>query len=188
MPAPPREDPPAAADSDAEEDEDECEYLLGFVEAPRKRTDLLRHRFPSKVGWAWRAADSAAQEWSHEQLRARCCTSRRAAAAGHQNSMRCCIYACWWAATPPGSTRCTCLHRCVPVLINCCTLRCLCAGWRPPRLARPAAPAERGAADVPRHRQAARVPAAGSLHCVALCCWVDMNVQVAAFGASRSSS
>lgn len=50
MPAPPREDPPAAEESDAEEEEEECEYLLGFVEPPRKRADLLRHRFPSKVG------------------------------------------------------------------------------------------------------------------------------------------
>lgn len=36
-------------DSDAES-EDACEWLLGFVEPPRRRTDLLRHRFPSKVG------------------------------------------------------------------------------------------------------------------------------------------
>lgn len=36
-------------ESDVEPDEG-CEWLLGFVEPPRKRTDLLRHRFPSKVG------------------------------------------------------------------------------------------------------------------------------------------
>ena len=48
MPAPPREDPPADSDAD-EEEGDECEYLLGFVEPPRKRADLLRHRFPSKA-------------------------------------------------------------------------------------------------------------------------------------------
>jgi hypothetical protein len=37
------------SDSDAESME-RCEWLLGFVEQPRKRTDLLRHRFPSKLG------------------------------------------------------------------------------------------------------------------------------------------
>jgi pre-rRNA-processing protein TSR4 len=37
------------ADSDVESEE-ASEWLLGFVEPPRKRTDLLRHRFPSKVG------------------------------------------------------------------------------------------------------------------------------------------
>lgn len=36
-------------DSDVESEE-ACEWLLGFVEAPRRRADLLRHRFPSKVG------------------------------------------------------------------------------------------------------------------------------------------
>jgi pre-rRNA-processing protein TSR4 len=36
--------------SDAESEEERCEWLLGFVQPPRKRTDLLRHRFPSKVG------------------------------------------------------------------------------------------------------------------------------------------
>ena len=41
---------PHAAGSDSEGEEDECEWLLGFVEPPRKRADLLRHRFPSKVG------------------------------------------------------------------------------------------------------------------------------------------
>ena len=37
------------SDSDVESEE-RCEWLLGFVEQPRKRTDLLRHRFPSKLG------------------------------------------------------------------------------------------------------------------------------------------
>ena len=37
------------SDSDLESEE-QVEWLLGFVEPPRKRTDLLRHRFPSKVG------------------------------------------------------------------------------------------------------------------------------------------
>lgn len=37
------------ADSDVESEEG-CDWLLGFVEPPRKRADLLRHRFPSKVG------------------------------------------------------------------------------------------------------------------------------------------
>ena len=46
MPSP---DPLAQSDSEGEE-VDECEWLLGFVEPPRKRGDLLRHRFPSKVG------------------------------------------------------------------------------------------------------------------------------------------
>lgn len=41
---------PMETDSDAESDVPELEWLLGFVEQPRKRTDLLRHRFPSKVG------------------------------------------------------------------------------------------------------------------------------------------
>lgn len=42
----PREQEP---ESDGES-EGGLEWLLGFVERPRKRTDLLRHRFPSKVG------------------------------------------------------------------------------------------------------------------------------------------
>ena len=37
-------------DSDDESTTTELEWLLGFVDPPRKRTDLLRHRFPSKVG------------------------------------------------------------------------------------------------------------------------------------------
>lgn len=28
------------------------QYMLGFVDVPEKATDLLRHRFPSKVGGA----------------------------------------------------------------------------------------------------------------------------------------
>ena len=35
------------------ESDDECEpreWNLGFVEPPRRPTDVLRHRFPSKVG------------------------------------------------------------------------------------------------------------------------------------------
>ena len=36
-------------DADSEEEED-IEWLLGFVEPPLDKTDLLRHRFPSKVG------------------------------------------------------------------------------------------------------------------------------------------
>lgn len=37
-------------DSDSEEEEFVGEWNLGFVEPPQKPTDLLRHRFPSKVG------------------------------------------------------------------------------------------------------------------------------------------
>lgn len=36
-------------DSDGESEFD-LEWLLGFVDPPRHPTDLLRHRFPSKVG------------------------------------------------------------------------------------------------------------------------------------------
>ena len=41
---------PHSDSEDGSEAGEECEWLLGFVEPPRKRTDLLRHRFPSKVG------------------------------------------------------------------------------------------------------------------------------------------
>lgn len=38
-------------DSMSEDEEgDELVWNLGFVEKPERRTDLLRHRFPSKVG------------------------------------------------------------------------------------------------------------------------------------------
>ena len=36
-------------DSDVESELD-IEWLLGFVDPPRYKSDLLRHRFPSKVG------------------------------------------------------------------------------------------------------------------------------------------
>jgi pre-rRNA-processing protein TSR4 len=36
-------------DSDVENEVD-LEWLLGFVDPPRHASDLLRHRFPSKVG------------------------------------------------------------------------------------------------------------------------------------------
>lgn len=45
--------PHGGSDSEGDDDGgggDGCEWLLGFVEPPRKRGDLLRHRFPSKVG------------------------------------------------------------------------------------------------------------------------------------------
>eukprot|EP00879_Flechtneria_rotunda_P010047 GHRR01010505.1.p1 GENE.GHRR01010505.1~~GHRR01010505.1.p1 ORF type:complete len:358 (+),score=92.76 GHRR01010505.1:201-1274(+) len=48
MPARPN---PPAADLDEGQDE-ETVYMLGYVDAPEKPTDLLRHRFPSKVGGA----------------------------------------------------------------------------------------------------------------------------------------
>lgn len=38
--------------AESEEDQDDLEYMLGFVDVPEKATDLLRHRFPSKVGGA----------------------------------------------------------------------------------------------------------------------------------------
>lgn len=47
MPA--RPDPPA---HESEDEGDDVVYMLGFVEPPEKPTDLLRHRFPSKVGGA----------------------------------------------------------------------------------------------------------------------------------------
>ena len=47
---PPRDAAAAAGDSDSEGDEAALDWLLGFVEPPRRRSDLLRHRFPSKVG------------------------------------------------------------------------------------------------------------------------------------------
>eukprot|EP00878_Enallax_costatus_P023023 GHUV01024470.1.p1 GENE.GHUV01024470.1~~GHUV01024470.1.p1 ORF type:complete len:305 (+),score=72.67 GHUV01024470.1:738-1652(+) len=36
--------------ADSEEQQDELTYMLGYVDYPDKPTDLLRHRFPSKVG------------------------------------------------------------------------------------------------------------------------------------------
>ncbi|WIA11918.1 hypothetical protein OEZ85_012002 [Tetradesmus obliquus] len=45
MPA--RPDPLVESDDEQEED---VEYMLGFIDDPEKPTDLLRHRFPSKVG------------------------------------------------------------------------------------------------------------------------------------------
>lgn len=41
---------PRYGDESDVESEEVCEWLLGFVEPPRRRADLLRHRFPSKVG------------------------------------------------------------------------------------------------------------------------------------------
>ncbi|KAL4421136.1 hypothetical protein ABPG77_001531 [Micractinium sp. CCAP 211/92] len=41
---------PRDGDESDVESEEGCEWLLGFVEPPRRRADLLRHRFPSKVG------------------------------------------------------------------------------------------------------------------------------------------
>lgn len=43
----PHEDQQASDDESAGE---EFEWLLGFVEPPERPADLLRHRFPSKVG------------------------------------------------------------------------------------------------------------------------------------------
>jgi hypothetical protein len=37
-------------ESSDDEASPDLEWLLGFVEAPERGTDLLRHRFPSKVG------------------------------------------------------------------------------------------------------------------------------------------
>eukprot|EP00877_Chromochloris_zofingiensis_P001052 jgi/Chrzof1/10948/Cz05g18100.t1 len=42
---------PSHSQTDSDDDvEDGVEYMLGFVEPPVTATDLLRHRFPSKVG------------------------------------------------------------------------------------------------------------------------------------------
>lgn len=41
-------DPAVGMESDDEQEVGE--WNLGFVEPPRRATDLLRHRFPSKVG------------------------------------------------------------------------------------------------------------------------------------------
>lgn len=41
---------PSKEDDSDDESTAEREWVLGFVDAPLKRTDLLRHRFPSKVG------------------------------------------------------------------------------------------------------------------------------------------
>ncbi|KDD72138.1 hypothetical protein H632_c3806p0, partial [Helicosporidium sp. ATCC 50920] len=40
----------AEVGEEEEDEEDECMWVLGFVEQPLKRQSLLRHRFPSKVG------------------------------------------------------------------------------------------------------------------------------------------
>lgn len=39
-------------DVDSDDEVGDLEYSLGFVEPPRRRSDLFRHRFPSKVGGA----------------------------------------------------------------------------------------------------------------------------------------
>ena len=38
---------PFESESDSDDEED---WMLGFAEPPIKNTDLLRHRFPSKIG------------------------------------------------------------------------------------------------------------------------------------------
>jgi len=44
------ESPGRNEESSDDEASSDVEWLLGFVEPPQRGTDLLRHRFPSKVG------------------------------------------------------------------------------------------------------------------------------------------